>query len=316
MFELSPLVTRRARRPRRCRPRRGGRGRSRSRRPCCPLKRSGSRRNARRVLVDDRHGVPGSSSAPASSLPTRPHPTTTTCTGVLPPNERRRMLGRDASRRAHRLRPRSPAADGMLARRTGAVVGNDDVRHSSSGSSSGGRSPRPSRSTSGIPKTIALAVFSSDAISSTAYATEEILFVTAVGALEPRARPRHAGADRDRGRGPARDRRHVVPPDDLRLPERRRRRTSSAARTSARCRRWSPARRCSSTTSSPSRCRSRPASPPSSRSRSSTTSRDHRVALGARADRADHASPTCGHQGVGPALRGPDVRLHRRRSSR
>jgi amino acid transporter len=33
-----------------------------------------------------------------------------------------------------------------------------------------------------IPKRIALAVFSSDAISSTAYATEEILFVTAVGA--------------------------------------------------------------------------------------------------------------------------------------
>jgi amino acid transporter len=33
-----------------------------------------------------------------------------------------------------------------------------------------------------IPKTIALAVFSSDAISSTAYATEEILFVTAIGA--------------------------------------------------------------------------------------------------------------------------------------
>ncbi|MBJ7262120.1 MAG: APC family permease, partial [Acidimicrobiia bacterium] len=33
-----------------------------------------------------------------------------------------------------------------------------------------------------IPKVIGLAVFSSDAISSTAYATEEILFVTAVGA--------------------------------------------------------------------------------------------------------------------------------------
>src|SRR5262245_40772843 len=32
-----------------------------------------------------------------------------------------------------------------------------------------------------IPKTIGLAVFSSDAISSTAYATEEILFVVAVG---------------------------------------------------------------------------------------------------------------------------------------
>ncbi|MGZ8762969.1 MAG: amino acid permease, partial [Acidimicrobiia bacterium] len=33
-----------------------------------------------------------------------------------------------------------------------------------------------------ITKRIALAVFSSDAISSTAYATEEILFVTAIGA--------------------------------------------------------------------------------------------------------------------------------------
>jgi amino acid transporter len=33
-----------------------------------------------------------------------------------------------------------------------------------------------------LPKTIALAVFSSDALSSTAYATEEILFVTALGA--------------------------------------------------------------------------------------------------------------------------------------
>ena len=32
-----------------------------------------------------------------------------------------------------------------------------------------------------IPKTIALAVYSSDAMSSTAYATEEILFVVAIG---------------------------------------------------------------------------------------------------------------------------------------
>jgi amino acid transporter len=32
-----------------------------------------------------------------------------------------------------------------------------------------------------LPKSIALATFSSDAISSTAYATEEILFVTALG---------------------------------------------------------------------------------------------------------------------------------------
>jgi hypothetical protein len=64
-----------------------------------------------------------------------------------------------------------------------------------------------------IPKTIGLAVFSSDAISSTAYATEEILFVTAVGA---------SSLDRDRGRDPPRDRMHVVPADDLRVPEWRR----------------------------------------------------------------------------------------------
>ena len=43
-----------------------------------------------------------------------------------------------------------------------------------------------------IPKSIALAVFSSDAISSTAYATEEILFVTAVAATSSL----HIGLDR------------------------------------------------------------------------------------------------------------------------
>ena len=74
-----------------------------------------------------------------------------------------------------------------------------------------------------LPKTIALAVFSSDALSSTAYATEEILFVTALGAsslalglskLVPIAIVVvRAAGDRDR----------VVPPGDLRLPERRRR---------------------------------------------------------------------------------------------
>ena len=51
-----------------------------------------------------------------------------------------------------------------------------------------------------LPKTIALAVFSSDALSSTAYATEEILFVVAVGGVEPRARAQQARADRDRRR--------------------------------------------------------------------------------------------------------------------
>ncbi len=41
-------------------------------------------------------------------------------------------------------------------------------------------------------------------------------------AVEPRARSVEARPDRDRGRAPARDRRHVVPPDDLRVSERRR----------------------------------------------------------------------------------------------
>ena len=47
-----------------------------------------------------------------------------------------------------------------------------------------------------LTKKIALAVFSSDALSSTAYATEEILFVVAVGGVEPRARAQQARADR------------------------------------------------------------------------------------------------------------------------
>ena len=86
-----------------------------------------------------------------------------------------------------------------------------------------------------IAKTIALAVFSSDAISSTAYATEEILFVA--------ASPRRVGCSAldtlvpivDRGRRPAGDRRHVAtarrssPTRAVAAP------TSSAARTSARC---------------------------------------------------------------------------------
>ena len=73
-----------------------------------------------------------------------------------------------------------------------------------------------------IPKTIALAVFSSDAISSTAYATEEILFVTAVGASSLALGLDVLIPDLDRRRAPARDRRDVVPADDLRLPEWRR----------------------------------------------------------------------------------------------
>ncbi len=73
-----------------------------------------------------------------------------------------------------------------------------------------------------IPKTIGLAVFSSDAISSTAYATEEILFVTAVGASSLAL-----GLDTLVPIGIAVAILlaivvHVVPADDLRLPEWRR----------------------------------------------------------------------------------------------
>ena len=68
----------------------------------------------------------------------------------------------------------------------------------------------------------ALAVFASDAISSTAYATEEILLVLVRGGR--RTRPLQVpGPDRDRRGRPAGDRRHQLPPDDLRLPRRRRR---------------------------------------------------------------------------------------------
>ena len=73
-----------------------------------------------------------------------------------------------------------------------------------------------------LPKALALPIFSSDAISSTAYATEEILFVTALGASSLTLGLERVGADRHRGRAPARHRRDQLPPDDLRLPGRRR----------------------------------------------------------------------------------------------
>ena len=115
-------------------------------------------------------------------------------------------------------------------------------------------------------KTIALAVFSSDAISSTAYATQEILLVIAVGASSlalglSKLVPISIVVARA-----ARDRRHVVPPDDLRLPERRRFLRRQPREPRRRAPRWSRARRCSSTTSSPSRCRCAPACARSRRS--------------------------------------------------
>ena len=72
-----------------------------------------------------------------------------------------------------------------------------------------------------LSKTKALAIFSSDAISSSAYATEEIIlaFVLA-GVAGLGVRLRRAGRDRDRRA--ARDRRVQLPPGLPRLPQRRR----------------------------------------------------------------------------------------------
>jgi hypothetical protein len=72
-----------------------------------------------------------------------------------------------------------------------------------------------------LPKRIGLAVFASDAISSTAYATEEILVillpVAGLAALDS------VGAHLGGGRGPAGDRHHQLPADHPRLPRRGRR---------------------------------------------------------------------------------------------
>src|SRR5262249_3439582 len=129
---------------------------------------------------------PDFSRVPASSLPTRPHPTTTTCTSPSTASEAS-IVGRRTGRTAS-----TGDRHGMLAA-TGWPSGQPSF------SPDGNESPgdgvailkrllvgRPlatvEQEHQRIPKTIGLAVFSSDAISSTAYATEEILFVTAVGA--------------------------------------------------------------------------------------------------------------------------------------
>ena len=124
---------------------------------------------------------------------------------------------------------------------------------------------------------------------------------------------RHGRAQRprahlDRRRDPARLVITQLPPDDLRLSRTAAVRTSSAARTSGRSRRWSPARRCWSTTSSRSRCRSRRASPPSprrSRPRGRTGSSSASALIA-----ADDAGEPPRHQGVRPDLRAARLPLH------
>ena len=73
-----------------------------------------------------------------------------------------------------------------------------------------------------LRKRIALPVFASDAISSTAYATDEILIVLLIQAQIGPEAWELARPPRHRRRHPADDRRPLLPPDDLRLPVRRR----------------------------------------------------------------------------------------------
>src|SRR5439155_3172520 len=160
MLELSPLVTA-ARAPA-------------SRIPACsrcsrskpnpstarPVKRSGRRRKALRFLSMTATVWFWASSSAASSEPTRPHPTTTTCM-------RTSKHGRPPG---HNSVLGSPGAyrDALVYSLLKRILVGRPI-------------PTTEQEHQRIPKVIALSTFSSDAISSTAYATEEILFVTAVG---------------------------------------------------------------------------------------------------------------------------------------
>ena len=74
-----------------------------------------------------------------------------------------------------------------------------------------------------LRKRVALPIFASDAISSTAYATDEVVLVLAAAGGRRARRLRQARPHLHRRGDPADDRRAVVPPDDPRLPVGRRR---------------------------------------------------------------------------------------------
>ena len=129
------------------------------------------------------------------------------------------------------------------------------------------------------------------------------------GRVEPRARPEQAGADRDRRVRPARDRDRVLPPGDLRLPERRRRvrrepREHRRVRGAGRGRLADGRLRADRGGVDLGRRRRdhldpgvlRPGRPTGPARR--------------RADRAHHAGQHARDQGVGAHLRHPDLRLH------
>ena len=129
---------------------------------------------------------------------------------------------------------------------------------------------------------------------------------------QPPARPRRPRAHRDRGRAPHRDRRHLLPADDLRLSERRRgvrreprepRRTAVAGRRGVDPRRLHPHGRGLRV----GRRRRHHLDPAVPRHRDPPSRRGR-----ARPHPADQRGEPARHQGVGSHLRDPDVRLHRR----
>src|SRR5436190_1651825 len=163
MFELSPLVTA-ARAPASRTPACSRCSRSNPKpRTARPVNRSGRRRKALRFLSMTATVWPWLSNSAANSDPTRPQPTTTTCTA--PMQHVRSLTGK-----IHEAKPQRSGAyrDALVYSLLKRILVGRPI-------------PTAEQEHQRIPKVIALATFSSDAISSTAYATEEILFVTAVG---------------------------------------------------------------------------------------------------------------------------------------
>ena len=157
-----------------------------------------------------------------------------------------------------------------------------------------------------LNKKTALAVLSSDAISSVAYATEQTLLVLAVlGTAALVVRRSNLGGHR-RAAGA---RRAVVPPDDLRISERRRLVHRREGQPRHRCLVSLRPPHCSPTTSSRSPCRSR-AAWRRSRPRIRRSCRT-RCCLCIAVDRAARAGQSARRARVGHRVQRADVRLHR-----
>src|SRR4051812_28843629 len=174
-----------------------------------PLHRSGSRRNALRRLSMMATEWPSWSSDTASSEPTRPHPTTITCMRTCnQPEPLMYTIGRSAGRSC-----------------TSTAGWRPTVRNRVDDGEAGVRGPP-----AGYSRTRASADPETDCAGRVLVRRHLVHRLRDGGdplrhrprRVEPRARP--VGADPDRGgrRPSADDRRHVVPADDLRLPERRR----------------------------------------------------------------------------------------------